>query len=188
MRGAIYLVSLILAWLGVACSTTVDVAFDEREDFSRYRTWDWLPHAVPHVDAPHRDAPALDARLARLIERALRGRGFERTGDRADFFVTYQLVLRRQTVVVYVPFAPYLLSSNHSSPSYWIEGSEKESRVYEDIHLAIDVTEGRGRSIWHAALERRVEEGSALPLDDAVATLLERFPRHGARSDGDERR
>ena len=35
-------VALNLALLGVGCTTIVDVTFDERRDFSHYRTWDWL--------------------------------------------------------------------------------------------------------------------------------------------------
>ena len=49
----------------VACTTPVEISFDEREDFSRYRTWDWLPGAARTIDAPtpylvglDRDPPA----------------------------------------------------------------------------------------------------------------------------------
>ena len=181
MRAGIHLVavlaaSVVSASVGVGCATKLDVVFDEREDFSRYRSWDWLRHGVPRVDAPQADAGALDAHLARLIERRLLESGFERAGDRADFLVTYRLGLRRRALLVNEPMAPYLLSSHHSSASYWIEGSQQVLRVYDDIRLLIGITDTDGRSIWHGTLERRVEYRPSLPLRDAVATLLERFP------------
>lgn len=181
MRGAIHRAAIVLAWLGVGCSTTVDVRFDEREDFSRYRTWDWLPHGLPNVDA-HRNARALDAHLARLIERELLERGFERAADRPDFLVTYHLVLRQRVAIVDEPAAAYLLSSHHSSPSYWIEGSRKVTRVYREIRLTIGVSEAREwMMIWRATQQRTLEDARVLPLDDAVETLLDRFPRPGSR-------
>jgi hypothetical protein len=187
MRGTIHLVAILLAPLGLGCATTVDVVVDAREDFSQYRTWDWSSRARSNVDAPDGDAAALDARLARLIERRLLENGFERVGNRADFFVTYQLALRHRSVVVNQPRALYQLDSHHSSGSYLIEGSERVTRVYSVIHLAIGVTEARGRTLWRASLVQQVEDGFALKLNDAVASLLERFPRQRLRNDADER-
>jgi hypothetical protein len=188
MRVGIHLVALALAWLCAACTTTVDVVVDEREDFSRYRSWDWLPRPAPSVDEPQSLPPALDARLAWLVERSLRARGLERTGDGADFFVTYHLEGRRRAMIVDQPFAPYLLDSHHSSPSYWIEGSDRVTRIYEDLRLGIGVTDGRGRVTWQAWLEQSVEAGSGLPLEAAVAKLVERFPEPGQRDGGAGRR
>jgi hypothetical protein len=180
MRGAVHRVAILLAWLGLGCATTVDIAFDEREDFSRYRTWDWLPHGLPNVDAPESDARSLDAHLARLIERELLERGFERSADRPDFLVTYRLALRRRAVIVDEPAAPYLLSSLHHSPSYWVEGSRKALRVHEKVRLSIGVSEaGEWTMIWRATLLRTLEDAPVLRLDDAVATLLDRFPPLG---------
>jgi hypothetical protein len=176
MRGT-GLLAILLA-LGVGCASTVDVVYDERQDFSSYRTWDWLPQDLPSIDAPHSNADALDARLMRLIERELVASGFPRAGaGPPDFFVTYHLALRRRSVLIDEPAAPYLLSSLHSSPSYWIEGSRKAKRVYEDVRLAIGMSEGRGRMIWRALLQRTLEDPSLLPLDADVATLLARIPR-----------
>jgi hypothetical protein len=171
--------------LGVGCAATVDVVVDEREDLSQYRTWDWSPRARANVDAPDGNAAALDARLARLIEQHLAANGFERTGYRADFFISYRLALRSRAAVIIQPRAAYELSSHHSSASFVIEGSERVTRVYEQIHLAIGVTEAGGRTLWRAELMQEEEDIFALKLDDAVALLFERFPRHRTRNDTD---
>ena len=189
MREAV-LLSLILVWLGVACVTQVDVVVDESTDFSQLRTWAWLPPgASPEmgVDAPHRDAAALHAHLGRLVERELWAQGFERA-DRPDFFVIYQLVLKPRRVTVEVPRAPYLLLSMSSAPSYWIEGSDEQLRVYEDFRLAIGLLAESGRVLWRGVMRRKVEEGKGLSLDAAVADLLERLRSPGSGHEDDRQR
>ena len=162
MRGTIHLVALTLACLVAACAPTVDVAFVDRDALSRSRTWDWRPDAVSTVDAAPSEAAGLHVRLSQLIDQTLRARGFERARHDADFFVTYHLELRRQIEIATVPFAPYRLDSLHASPSYLIEGSKTERRLRQDIRLSIDVTESGGRTVWQAALLRRVEAHSAV--------------------------
>ncbi len=181
MRATIHRFSLILASLGVACATGVNVRVDPEEDFSRYRVWTWLPSSVPIVDAPHGRADALEAKLSALVERELDARGFARDDEHANFYVTVSLTVQRREVSVYVPRAPYLFSSNSSAPSWWIEGSRSERRTYEDLKLAIGFADSRGRITWLATLARRLEGHTALPLEEAVAELIARSP---ARSPG----
>jgi hypothetical protein len=79
--------------------------------------------------------------------------------------------------------APYLLSSHNSSASYWIEGaSRKVSQVHQNLRLAIGLSDGNGRRrTWRAVLLRTLVDASVLPLDDAVATLLDRLPSPDAQ-------
>ena len=183
-RAAIRLAAILsLPWLVLAagCGTTVDVAIDEREDLSRYRSWDFFFRGVPKVDAPELDERALDARVAGLIERELARRGFRRSSERPDFLVGYHLSLRRRAVIVEEPAAPYLLSSMNSSASYLIEGgSRKVRQMHEDLRLAIRVGGAESRRYaWRATLMQTLVNPSRLPLDDAVATLLDRLPGPG---------
>jgi hypothetical protein len=177
MRAAICLLALLFAGLGSACASSEYVFYDEREDLSRYHTWSWLPHDAPSVDAPHAQERAIDARLARVIERELAASGFARSAGRPDFYVAYHLALERYSMVVDEPRAPYLLSSLTSSPSYLVEGSRKATRVQEQLRLAIRFVEPEGRMLWQAGLVRVQEDHRTLPLDRDVASLLARFPR-----------
>jgi len=169
---------LLLGSLG--CSTIVDVAVDERADFSGYRTWRWASRSVPQIDAPQSNRALLDALMTRSIERGLEARGYERDGDPPDLLVDYVLSVQRRLVLVEVPRAPYLLSSLSSSASYWIEGSETQKRLVSDLRLRIDVSSSAGELVWRAELQRRLEQGQDLDLDAAVATLLGRFPERVA--------
>ncbi len=182
MLGLVRRISILLgllafpAWLALGCAHSVIVDVDEQEDFSSYRTWDWMPQIRPKVVAPSGGGSALDARVAGLIEASLREQGFERTSDRPDFYLTYFLLVKRQTEVVQQAVAPYLLSSHHYSPSYLIEGSVTVIRQYDHFRLAIGISQGPGRMTWRAAVVSRVAADTELPLDDAIGILLERFP------------
>jgi hypothetical protein len=195
MRGAIHRAASRLgaiASLGLVtgCATTVDVTFDEREDFSGYRSWDFAPRRLPKVDAPYGDPVALDARLSRSIERELLARGFPRNADRPDFLVSYHLSLRRRAVVLVESAAPYLLSSLTSSASYWIEGEQRKvAQLHEDLRLSIGFSEPDDRRrTWRAVLMRTLVNASVLPLDDAVGGILDRFPGPGEQVEVAERR
>jgi len=169
---------LVAAALCVGCVTTLGVRVDQPDALPPLRTWNWLPPGdspEPGVDAPHRNASALHARLGRLIAEELGALGFDRA-ERADFFVIYQLVLVPRKVTIYEPRAPYLLSSMNSSASYWIERSNPKILLYEDFRLVIGLSSKPGQVFWRAVLERQVKEGENLSLDDAVGVLLERLP------------
>jgi len=183
MRGTVHLLALTLACFAVACAPMVEIAIEEREPLSQSRRWDWRPDVSSVVDAAPHEAAGLHVRLAQLIDQALVARGFERSTRDADFFVTYDFELRRQLEVATVPLAPYRLDSLHESPSYVIEGSRTEERLYQTIRLSIDVTEEGGRSLWQATLRRRVDGHASLGLEDAVATLLEDFPRSARQAE-----
>jgi hypothetical protein len=75
--------------------------------------------------------------------------------------------------------APYLLSSMTSSASYWIEGGyRKVLQVHEEVRLAIRISGAESRNYaWRGLLLRTLVNPTGLPLDDAVATLLDRLPR-----------
>lgn len=189
MRGRLPLVAMLLAVAcGAGCSTGRSyVEFDAREDFSAYRTWAWMPRPTPNVEAPHLDAQRLDAALTQLIEQGLSEKALDRGGARAaDLFVTYRLELRAGVEVVSVPLAAYTLHSHHSSPSYTIEGTHEETRVYQDLLLWIGAAAPDGRMVWHGAWKERVPAGAALPLQSSVSHLLARFPARGPAVVGSE--
>jgi hypothetical protein len=179
MLGLVRRISILpglLASLGLGCAHSVVVDVDEQEDFSSYRTWDWMPQVRPKVVALSGNGSALGARVSRLIEASLREQGFERTSDHPDFYLTYFLLVKRQTEIVQQAVAPEYLASLDSSPSYWIEGSVAEVRQYNVYRLAIGVSGGPGRMTWRAVVANRVSAESELPLEDAVGALFERFP------------
>jgi len=176
MRGAVHLVATAVAVLAAGCATSVDVAFDDRQDFSRYHSWDWLPGARS-VDAVPGEERTLDALTSRLVERELRDRGLVRVLDGADLLVGYALRVQRQLVAVNETGAENLLSSHHDSPSYRIQVTKKRIEVHDNGYLRIVVTDGRReRVVWRGELRARRRGDFAGHLPDAVSRLLGQFP------------
>ena len=176
MRAAVHLAAVAVAALTAACATTVDVAFDDAQDFSGYRTWDWLPRGR-NVDAVPGEERGLDALASRLVERELRGRGLARAGDGADFLVGYDLRVRRTLVAVNETGAQGLLSSHHSSPSYLIQATQQRIDVQDRGYLRVVVTDGRSeRVVWRGELSARRRGDFARHLPDVVSRLLGRLP------------
>jgi hypothetical protein len=69
------------------------------------------------------------------------------------------------------------LDSFHDSPSYWIQATKSELRTYERGFLAIVVSGGGPRRlVWRGEFEGRFRDDFSPHLEEAVRTLLERFP------------
>lgn len=175
--------TLLASLLLLACVTNGSSVVGTWSDLSGYRTWDWQPEHGARVEADQRDPGALDARLAGLVAGAIGRRGFERHAGRAELWVAYHLELRSHVGYVDEPRAPAFLASHHASASYWVAGWDRKQVRFETLHLVLGVVDGRGRDLWRASVVRRVEDGDAIDLDEAVEALLEHFPRHDRDSD-----
>jgi hypothetical protein len=153
------------------------VGIDEEHDFSRLRTWDWHGRVERLIGGAHPGRGNLDTLLGGLIERSLFERGYRRSRTAPNFFVTYDFRLQRRVRLVDLPRAPQLLSSHHSSPSYWIEGTETARVLYRKLQLSVAVMEPGGKMVWKGVVERDVQDGQQVALADLVSRVVERFPR-----------
>jgi hypothetical protein len=167
----------LLASQGLACLASTRVDYDQKEDFSQYRTWSWAKQEGARVEAPHRiDPQAIDTFLAGHIKMSMAERGYEYVDEGGDFLLAFELELLRRNEAVDVPMAPDLVSSYNSSASYWVEGSNTEPRVFDDVQLSLEAIDKTGRSIWRASLAEPIETNDKIPLEEEVSNLLERFP------------
>lgn len=181
MRAALPIAASLLATL-LACASPVEVVVDGHDDFSHHRTWDWLPDSRPNVQP--RDVHSLmhDWRVAKRVEQDLHEKGFERSSQSPDFFVSYRLALRPRRIVVDEPWAPYQLSSHNASPSYIIQGSTRSVVDTLDVALWLNVADATGREIWGGTL-RRLGDTRPYTVDDAVQALCERLPARQIEND-----
>jgi hypothetical protein len=162
----------------LACATGATVEFDPQEDFSGYRSWEWLPRAAETGKGRQPGDPELEALIRGSIERELDARGYLRaTADPPDFYVTYHVQTTREVKVSTEAPADQTLSSHHQSPSYVITKSERVVRIYERGTLAIDLAEGRDRQlVWRGTETRRARQSFKPEVEAAVAEILDRFP------------
>jgi hypothetical protein len=170
---------LCVSLIGVGCATRIDVDFDENEPFDQYQTWSWHLEAESAPPEADRAAVMLDGRVRRLIGQAIESRGYERVEVDPDLLLTYESSLRQHLVTANVPRAPYLLSSHHSSASYWIEGTDETVELHEDFSLLVEAFEPEGRRVWKGRFELAVERPATINVGEAVTALLERFPSRG---------
>jgi hypothetical protein len=182
MRGtAIAIVALLsVSLLGVACATSLEISVDESQDFSRYRTWDWLPGAARTIDAPTPHSGGLDRDLARLVERELERRGFERVRREADLRVGAGLKVRSEVVKVFETGAVEQVSSHHESPSYEVQATVERRETHQRSRLAVVAIDARrGKVVWRGTLEERLRGPVSPELKRMVAELLDHFPPAG---------
>src|SRR5258705_7113258 len=151
----IALVSAIaVAGLWAACTTApVAVSYDRSEDFSKYRTWDWIDGAAIVVHTLD-DPPKVQAQPASLIERGLRERGLEREAGAAELRVAALLVVKRTYQVFRRARAMETLHSNHDVGTYEVQGDVMDRRAVDRCRLAIYVTgPHQERLVWQAELD-----------------------------------
>ena len=172
-------VPIVLAALGLACAKPA-VEVDPDEDFSVYETWEWLPRRAA-LAAARQLRPELHERVIAQVEREFRDHGYRRAdGEPPDFFVTYHLEIQRQLVVRSETAAEEMLETFHQGGSYGVTKTGTHVAHYEQVTLAIDVTEGHDRQlVWRGQLSERVRGSFDRRASDAVAEILEHFPRRG---------
>lgn len=176
MPGAIRFAAIVSATFGLACASLVDVNVEQSRDLAGCRTWNFLTLPSGNVRAGRGEARELDVALSGLLENGLRTRGFARVSARPDVFVSYLLQVRRQIVLVSETPAVEQLSSMNSSPSYEIQATEHRVESYEIGNLTVLVSDPDERAvIWRGEYAGRYRGKLAPHLEDAVASLLERF-------------
>lgn len=170
---------------GCAGPTPIEVTWDEREDLSRFRTWDWIDGDAVYVHAPFGDDAQMEAQFAALLESALRERGLERAPGSGELRVAGMIVGSRTYQVFRRARAMQTLHSFHDIGGYEVQADDVERRAVDRCRVAIYLTGPRQeRMIWQAVSEQRHSDGCARHLDDAVANLLDSFPpRSVARED-----
>ncbi len=178
MKRASGLIVLFLAAAWTACATPAAVEFDPQQDFSRYRTWAWLPLAQEAREARRVDDRELDALVRSCLDRELGARGYRQAeGQPPDFYVSYRVEVVRQIEIHTETPASQTLWSYHQSPSYVITASERRVRVYEKGTLAVEIADGRQRRpVWRGVETRRVRQSIKPQVAAAVANILEHFP------------
>jgi hypothetical protein len=179
MRGtARRIAAAFFASFGFACSTSPDIALDERADFSDYRTWDWLTTGARTLGQPIPIARLVNAHLTRIVEDEMQALGLEHGGEGPDLLVSCYLKIDREVVEIRVTPAMQHLSSLHFSPSYSVQTSRLELHTFETGTLVIAVVDRRQQNVvWRARSNDRHRGGFAPHLGDAVSSLFERFPQ-----------
>jgi hypothetical protein len=181
------LIALGMGWLAVGCAapSPIQVTWDQHEDLSQFRTWDWIEGDAVFVRSTLGADAEERAQLSSLVERALRERGLDHAPGSGDLRVAALMIGVRTYQLISRPRAMQTLYSHHHIGGFEVQGEDMERRTVDRCRVAIYLTGPRQeRIIWQAVSEQRHSDGCARHLDDAVAELLERFPvQTGVRED-----
>jgi len=182
MRSTIALMAL--SAVVVACSgIRVDYDYDPGADFSRLRTWAWLPDARTSDD-PRLDNALIDSRIRTAVESELAAKGYTpATSGMPDFHVAYHLSVEGKINVdtVYNDYPRGGYGRVGYRGSGW---GYAETRVteYDEGTLLIDILRPEsGELLWRGTGQATVQEQSTPEkrtkrANAAVKKILENFP------------
>jgi len=86
------LAGLLLLVIPCGCaSVEVSTDYDPSVDFSRFRTYAWVPSPPPRTGDVRLDSPLLEARVRDAVEVEMAERGYRKVSENPDLLVAYHL-------------------------------------------------------------------------------------------------
>jgi len=166
----------LLVVLAAGCTPplTVESDYDVSTDFSKYKSWNWLPGAKPS----EKDIDSLsEKRLRSAIENELPRRGLTKVEDAADLSVTFQISVQHK-----------IETSNASvgvgygwGPAH-IGVSKSPTRSYDEGTLVLDLVDLKTKTlVWRGTAKGTVDKDYSPEeregrIKTAVAELLRDYP------------
>ncbi len=193
----IFCVLLISSLFLMGCASTGNFYVDQDpdQDFSGYETFAWISEKPMTVVGDHTVSPLAERRFMDAIISTLSGKGYQLVENpaSADFAVSFTVGARDQ-----VKTRTHLQSTPAFDP--WLyRGNWRWGRGYYDYYfpqfrevtthhnytegtLSIDLFDvARKSPVWHGSanknLSKRELDSGTAGIEEAVATLLDGFPR-----------
>ena len=161
-----------------ACATMNVSSYVERGvDFAQFRTWDWGPaDALPIGDPRLDNNPFFKDYFEGAVEKQLAVRHFEKsTSGSPDLLIHYHANIGQR----------FDVNSVDRQNGYCYADCQPSVIEYEQGTLVLDVVDTRtNRVVWRGWAQDSVEgvidnqDRLARQLNEAVAKMMERFPRH----------
>jgi hypothetical protein len=173
----------LLVVLGSCATGRYVVDWDTRHNFSGAGTYAWFQLAPqPDRGEPPTQANAIVAgRIHRAVDQALAAKGFSKAEvGKADFMVTYALVLRPRLVMVHTgwayPFGGWGWGGwGWGGWGGW-GGGWTSSRTFTEGTLVVDILDGKNRQlVWRGVADGAFTRPN--PSDERVARVVARVLR-----------
>ncbi len=183
---------MILGMFVLAGCATLDIHtdFDCKADFSKLKTFAWVPDMKQESQDPRIDNSLTDSRIRNAVEKALTSKGYQKS-DAAppDFWVAYQAAIEekldaRMTNYPYAtPLTRDIANGNFAQDLTWAYGgSQTFLSRYEEGTLILDVVDPRKRKLmWRGTAkatlsEERDSAKKEARLNAGVQKILATFP------------
>lgn len=176
-RFVLLLVSLQLA----ACSTTVNIDYDQNTNFAALRSFELQTKPVKISDDPRIDSSLMQQRVVTAIRDALTRKGLQ-PATPPDMHVSYRIDVKQE-----IESDPSGVSVGIGTFSrnvgvgfgYGFPATDVES--YDRMILTIDLQRPDGTLLWRGSDSRRLDSGSTPEkntrlINELVASILQHYP------------
>ena len=187
MRRYLILISFILSALPGCSSLSVNYDYDQRIDFSRYKTYDWLPSPKgAKIDSfNHR-------RFVTAVENNLADKGLARDISKPDILIATHFGKEKKVEIsnrgyVYAPSRYYTgygyrYPSRHGYSTEYVVSGGIDVYEYEQGTLIVDFIDARTKQLIWRATARAIISPASTPekqtekINNAVNEILSSFP------------
>jgi hypothetical protein len=179
-RGPARLLWIALLLLASCSGIEVERHADPAADFSRLRTWSWIPRLRDESGDPRVASPLFEERLRAAVERELAARGYQRVEEgQGDFGMRWHASVEDR---VDVHTLDHYVRGDSWDPVSRVESETLSFPVEEGVLLLDAVDAADGRVVWRGLAHAEVDPSStpeerAARLDETVHALLAEFPR-----------
>jgi hypothetical protein len=180
---AVALGAALLMGGALGCSSlSVSSDYDPAEDFSRLRTYMWLPGPQPKTGDVRLDNALLDARIRKAVDEQFATQGYEKIkSGQPDFRVGYHLSTEKRldvrTINDYYGYG-WGYGYGYAPMGY----SSTQVSEYDVGTLILDIVDSElDRLVWRGSASGRLRKKSTLEQSeqdarDVAKAILEKFP------------
>ena len=169
----------LLALLFAACSSyDIHHDYDVEADFSRYRTWGWMPaapEAAQDVDAARASNSLVDRRIRAAVDAALTAKGLTADETAPDVLVVYHTGLKDKVDITDWGYS--------YSGTYWgWAGRDIDAQNYTEGTLIVDLVDASSRQlVWRGSATgvvdpARTPEERERAVREIVAKMFDKYP------------
>jgi hypothetical protein len=155
-----------LLLLAASGTPTIKVNADKDTDFSRYKTYDWVPGQEPTTN------PANHVRIMRAVERELAARGLEQKMENPDLRVTYLAKIEKK-----------IKGQGRQADSPWSPTPDVRTVVdfkrVEEGTLIVELIDAETKlTVWRGVATQPAPSPDEVGpvIDSTVARLLAEYP------------
>jgi hypothetical protein len=190
MKMSRWIVAFAIFVLAGCATETIHTDYDCRADFSKLKTFAWVPDMKQESKDPRVDNAVTDARIRSAVEKALIEKGYQRSdAGKANFWVAYQAAIEekldsKMTNYPYTtPLTRDIANGNFAQDLTWAYGgSQTFLSQYEEGTLILDIVDPKNKKLmWRGTAKATLAEGrnsekKEARLNAGVQKIFATFP------------
>lgn len=164
---------VVLVFFGLSCAMKVHTSFDEKIDFSTYKTFCWLQGCEFTFTGPDylKDQISITS-IKEVIIREMIQKGYVQDSSNADFLIDFHLTVENKQSIIRRYDENYV--------ELYEPLPEDEIYHYMEGAIVIDIVDQKsGRMVWRAHVRSHLENKPNIPegqAENAVVQALKDFP------------